>query len=210
MVDGVFSRAFKTGVRPVELGRRMAREMDEHRSVDVRGRRIVPNEFAFLLSPFDFDALGGIQEALVVELEAAAREHAAQENYHFMGPVAVELVVKDDLKPGRFLVATRMRESEPGNHVAHLLLGTGERITLGAAPARIGRLDDCAVMVSDANVSRHHAEVRPGRDGHGYVVCDLGSTNGTLVNGLRIEGDRPLADGDLISVGSTHLRFEAR
>jgi hypothetical protein len=208
MVDGVFSRAFKTGVRPVELGRRMAREMDEHRSVDVRGRRIVPNQFVFLLSPFDYDTFEGIHDALIGELEAAAREHAAQEGYHFMGPLSIELVIKDDLKPGRFLVATRMREFEAGVGTAHLLLSSGDQVPLGTAPAVIGRLADCAVTVDDVNVSRHHAEVRPGP--HGYVVVDLGSTNGTLVNGLRIEGERPLADGDLISVGNTHLRFEAQ
>ena len=66
---------------------------------------------------------------------------------------------------------------------------------------------DCTVPVSDNNVSRRHCEIRP--LGTGYIVTDLGSTNGTKVNGLRIEGDHPLSDADIVSVGSTHLRFEA-
>ena len=58
-----------------------------------------------------------------------------------------------------------------------------------------------------SNVSRRHAEVR--RAGSGYVVVDLGSTNGTMVNGARIDGEHRLSDGDIVSIGSTHVRFEA-
>ena len=53
MVEGVFSRAFKSSLRPIELGRRLVREMDDHRSVDVKGRTIVPNDFTFSLSTQD-------------------------------------------------------------------------------------------------------------------------------------------------------------
>ena len=53
MVEGVFARAFRSSLRPIELGRRLVREMDDHRSVDVRGRTIVPNEFTFGLAAQD-------------------------------------------------------------------------------------------------------------------------------------------------------------
>jgi pSer/pThr/pTyr-binding forkhead associated (FHA) protein len=89
----------------------------------------------------------------------------------------------------------------------HLLLDTGERVPLGTEPAIIGRLAGCAVVVSDLNVSRRHAQVR--RSGTVFVVSDLGSTNGTMVNGSRIDGDTVLHDGDVISVGATQMRFEA-
>jgi pSer/pThr/pTyr-binding forkhead associated (FHA) protein len=71
----------------------------------------------------------------------------------------------------------------------------------------IGRMSECDVTLSDSNVSRRHAEIRAA--GTGYVLADLGSTNGTLVNGERLSAERRLADGDIISVGGTHLRFEA-
>ena len=71
----------------------------------------------------------------------------------------------------------------------------------------IGRMSDCAVALNDTNVSRRHAVGRP--SARGYVVADLGSTNGTKVNGTRVQGEQVLADGDIVSVGSTHLRFEA-
>ena len=73
-------------------------------------------------------------------------------------------------------------------------------------PVTIGRLPDCDVVLADTNVSRRHAEVR--RQGNGFVVVDLGSTNGTKVNGLGVR-ERRLADGDEILVGNTKLRFEA-
>ena len=94
------------------------------------------------------------------------------------------------------------RRSQP-----HLTLDTGEQVPLGNEPVVIGRLAGCAVVVSDLNVSRRHAQVR--RSGGVFVVEDLGSTNGTLVNGVRIDGETVLHRGDVISVGATHLRFEA-
>ena len=71
----------------------------------------------------------------------------------------------------------------------------------------IGRLSDCTVVVSDTNTSRHHARIT--RSGTGFVVADLNSTNGTFVNGERLLADHRLEDGDIVTVGSVSLRFEA-
>ncbi len=207
MVEGVFSRAFKATVKPIELGRRLVREMDEHRSVDVKGRRIVPNQFTFWLSANDHAGFADIDEALVSELCEAAREYARDEGYHFMGPVSVDLAVDNKLKPGRFGVTSSMKEPGGGAGAGSLVLPSGERIPLKGTAISIGRMPDCTIMVNDPNVSRRHAEVRP--QGTGYVAADLGSTNGTKVNGVRIEGDRTLQDGDILSLGTTHIRFEA-
>jgi pSer/pThr/pTyr-binding forkhead associated (FHA) protein len=88
-----------------------------------------------------------------------------------------------------------------------LVLPSGERIYIGDAPVSIGRLPECTIAVNDSNISRRHAEVRAGTTA--YVVVDLGSTNGTMLNGIKTTGEQRLSDGDIISVGSTHLRFEA-
>ena len=85
------------------------------------------------------------------------------------------------------------------------MLPDGGRVALGDEPAVIGRMPDCAVPLSDSQVSRHHAEVR--RDEHGFRVVDLGSTNGTTVNGVVVK-DQLLNDGDVIVVGATSLRYE--
>src|SRR6516165_9898804 len=89
MVEGVFSRAFRSSLRPIELGRRLVRELDDHRSVDVKGRTIVPNDFTFTVNPEDHERFAEIGGSLSRELADAAREHAQDEGYAFMGPVHV-------------------------------------------------------------------------------------------------------------------------
>lgn len=207
MVDGVFSRSRKTSIRPIELGRRLVREMDDHRSVDVKGRRIVPNKFEFRISPHDHAGFADIEQALVTELGEAAREHAREEGYHFMGPVTVSLMVDNDTKPGRFEVDSFMRESGSGAGVGCLIMPSGERLPLSGQVVTVGRLPACSITINDANVSRHHAEIRA--QGSAFVLVDLGSTNGTKVNGNRITGEHVLKDGDDVSFGGTHIRFEA-
>ncbi|MEI6403568.1 MAG: DUF3662 and FHA domain-containing protein [Actinomycetota bacterium] len=264
MVDTVFTRSSRTTLRPVELGRRMLRDIDDHRSVDVQGRRIVPNVFAFHLSPRDHAGLADIDQALRHELCEAAREYARDEGYFFVGPVSVSIDVNNELKPGRFGISSQFREvalaapappavqapplaanpepevmwaaaapvvapeappvAAPITPVAAtafaveqqespsvltrgtIVMPSGERIPVTDEAIRFGRLPDCTVTLNDPNVSRYHAEVRPGVN---ISIVDLGSTNGTKVNGLTITGEVPLNNGDIISMGTTHLRFEA-
>jgi len=207
MVEGVFSRRRRGSIRPIELGRRLVREMDDNRSVDVKGRRIVPNHFTVLLSDTDRAGFKDIEDALTTELAEAAREYAREESYHFMGPVLVRLFVDSELKPGRFGIASLLKQAAGGLGAGSLVLPSGERVALGEHITTVGRLPECTISINDTNVSRNHAEVRTGSAA--YVVVDLGSTNGTMVNGVKIIGEQRLADGDIISFGSTHVRFEA-
>jgi pSer/pThr/pTyr-binding forkhead associated (FHA) protein len=85
------------------------------------------------------------------------------------------------------------------------VLPDGGRVALGDEPTVIGRTPDCAIPLSDPQVSRRHAEVR--RADFGFRVVDLGSTNGTQVNGVVVK-EHSLADGDVISVGATSLRYQ--
>jgi len=205
MVDGVFRRS-RNSIRPIELGRRLIREMDDKRDVDVKGQRIVPNHFVVLLSPTDHAGFADIEDALRTELVEAVREYAREESYHFMGPVAVELRVDNSLKAGRFGIASQLKQAEPGKRPGTIVMPSGDRIELDEQNL-IGRLADCAVVISDTNTSRHHAKIH--RSGSSFVIADLGSTNGTFVNGERLGADRRLIDGDIITVGSISLRFEA-
>ena len=206
MVEGVF-RGSRGSIRPIELGRRLVREMDDQRSVDVKGRRVVPNDFTIELSPRDYESFNDILDVLQAELVEAAREYAREEGYHFMGPVRVELTTQDSLRPGRFEVVAQLRQAAGGVGAGSLVLPSGQRVSLGDRPVTVGRLPECTIPLSDQNVSRRHAEIRPGRGA--YVVTDLGSTNGTMVNGTRINGEQRLSDGDILSFGSTYVRFEA-
>jgi len=185
----------------------MVREMDDHRTVHLKGRVVVPNVFDFTLSTTDHANFAEIEDALVRELCDAAREYAREENYSFMGPVEVNLGIDPRLKAGRFNVVSRLHETEGGKPPGALVLPSGERKVLGTEAVRIGRLPESEIPLADPNVSRNHAQVRPA--GAGFEVVDLGSTNGTKVNGMTLTGPHQLVDGDEISVGAATFRFEA-
>jgi hypothetical protein len=204
MVEGVFSRVFKSGVRPIELGRRLVREMDLTRSIGVRGTTVTPNEFVIRLSPDDHEQLEPMHESLVRELRDAARQHAREEQYAFVGPVSVTLEVDPALRMGTFVLTGRMVEPEGGRPTGVLELPTGQRVVLGEFVVTIGRMPGSTITLNDANVSRNHAEIRP--TDSGFVLVDLGSTNGTKVNGQRVR-ERELRDGDVLTFGATEIGF---
>ena len=204
MVEGTFSRLFRSTIRPVELGRRLVREMDDNRSVDVRGRTLVPNHFTVELSETDHEQFAEVSESLERELAEAAREHARDEGYVFMGPVSVHLELAQKQHAGSFQIVGRMKEGKGG--AGALLLPTGERLQLSEAVVTIGRKPESTIQLGDPNVSRNHAEIRP--HGNGWMLVDLGSTNGTRVNGNRISSHE-LREGDEIAFGNTIVHFEA-
>jgi len=201
LVEGVFAKAFGGGLQPVELGRRLVREMDLHRTLGVRGP-LVPNRFIFTLSPEDRIRLEPIEQTLVSELIDAARSHARQEGYRFAGTIAVELRTGDHLGPGAFHIESELAEGGP---VADLVLPDGSRFHLGDTAVTVGRAADCDLVLADPTVSKHHFELRP--RGREIALIDLGSTNGTRVNALSVR-DHVLDHGDEIRVGATVLRFE--
>ncbi|HUC37158.1 MAG TPA: DUF3662 and FHA domain-containing protein [Acidimicrobiales bacterium] len=205
LVEGALSKALRGGLQPVEIARRLTREMDLLRRVAVRGL-IAPNFFVVSLSSSDSSRFESFADALARELADAARDHARDESYVFVGPVEVEIHRDPKLRAGRFAVVAEVREGPDGLPAGSLVLPDGSRFVLGTEPAVIGRLPECTVVLSDSNVSRRHAEVR--RQGNEVVLFDLGSTNGTRVNGVPVR-ERVLADGDEISVGTTPIRFEA-
>ncbi len=205
MVESVFARAFRSGLQPVEVGRRLTREMDLRRTVAPRGT-LAPNEFTISLSPEDRDRFAPIEDELINELISIAQDHARADNYVFIGPVAITVETDEDLAPGTMRVVGEMLQPPPSK--AALVLPDGRRLTLGDRPFMIGRLPECSLVLSDANASRRHAEVRPTGNGDDYAVADLGSTNGTRVNGVPVNGSQVLREGDEVTVGNTTIRFE--
>jgi hypothetical protein len=112
LVEGAFSKALRGGLQPVEIARRLTREMDLMRRVGVHGL-IAPNAFVVILSVPDAERFDSFADALARELGDAAREHARAEGYEFVGPVTVELRSLDTLRPGRFTVKARSRGRDP-------------------------------------------------------------------------------------------------
>ena len=221
MVEGVFARAFRGTLQPVEIGRRLTREMDLRRTIAPKGT-LAPNEFRIDIARADRNRFAAIEDELVDELVLLAREHAQMERYSFLGPVTVDLETDDSFPAGKIAVFGEFTPSEEPNR-ARLVLSDGRAIVLGASALTIGRLPDCGVVLADSNVSRYHAEIRPAAGGATgpdagrsrlsgptlYEVADLGSTNGTRVNGMLITVPRLLDDGDRVTVGATTVVFEA-
>jgi pSer/pThr/pTyr-binding forkhead associated (FHA) protein len=108
--------------------------------------------------------------------------------------------------------STAGRVSEPLEERARvrqqsaLLITGGKRVVVGSGGATIGRSRQCDVMLDDPNISRTHAEIRP--RGGSWVVTDLGSTNGSRLNGRRLEGSEVLKPGDEIELGTSQITFE--
>ena len=204
-VEGFFGRVFRSGVRPVELGRKLVREMDSRRTVGVNGKTIAPNAFTFEVSEDDYEQLADMLGALRKELIDLARSHAKDEGYRLEGPIEVDLVASSARRPGLVGLEARFHAPE-GGPTATLLLPNGNRVMLDAATVTIGRHSDCTIILADPNASRHHAEIR--QAGEGFTVVDLGSTNGTQVNGARV-AEKILVDGDVVTIGSTVLCFES-
>jgi hypothetical protein len=204
LVEGTFGKAFRSGLQPVEVARRLLREMDARRTLGVRGT-VVPNEFTVVLCTEDALRFDDYADVLEAELANEAREHARAEGYHFIGPVTVQLVEDPDLRRGDLELESALREGE-GGRVGALVMTDGTRIPLGERVFTVGRLPDCDLTVDDALASRRHCEIRPEPDA--YRLVDLQSLNGTTVNGAKVT-EHVLADGDLIGVAAVALRFEA-
>ena len=239
LFEGVFGRAFRTHVQPVELARKLAKEMDEHRSVSV-SRVYVPNEYTLYLSSGDRSQFSAYEGSLVGELQEYLAEHARRERYSLLTPPRILVLTDDDLAVGEFGIGTRLvadevseeappppdlpleqpehtmvyrapvQEPEPAPEPepAQATVTFDKKTRVVTAPkAVLGRSRECDVRLPDANSSRRHAEIRYEDDT--WWIVDLGSTNGTVLNGKRAKKEQ-LRDGDVITLGSTDIVFGIR
>jgi hypothetical protein len=107
LFEGVFGRAFRTHVQPVELARKLVMEIDDHRNVSV-SRVYVPNEYSLYLSPTDREQFSSYEGSLKAELQEYLAEHARREGYVLLSPPTVLIHADEDLALGEFGIATRM------------------------------------------------------------------------------------------------------
>lgn len=207
LVQGAFARTFGGWVEPVEVAAALTREAEDKKTIVAAGRVLVPNAYVVELSPADTDRLAEWDEQLRAELATMVTESATEQGWSFVGPVEVAFEQADELDTGAFRVRSTVRQGELPPAAAedgpHLL--DGARVVPLLATTVIGRGAEADLQVHDTGVSRRHAELRRTREG--VQVHDLGSTNGTRVNGKRVTA-ATLVNGDVVTVGTTDLIYQ--
>jgi hypothetical protein len=235
LVEGAFSRAFKARLQPVELARKLAKEMESYKTVSV-SRTYVPNEYTVYLSRDDRRQFQTYEPSLLEELSTYLLEHAGRENLALLTRPKVKFETDKRLRMGEFGIQARLVEPAPeegeqasqGNLGATmvysaarvrreveagaekptsraLLISDGKRFVIDRPRAVIGRSQRCDYVLEDPNVSRRHFELA--LRGADWYLTDLDSTNGVSVNGQRVKTSR-LQPGDEIVVGTSSIRFD--
>jgi hypothetical protein len=218
VISGVFARAFRSAVQPVEIAAALQREVDNSAQILSRNRRLVPNQFHVELSPQDHERLAPYSSTLQQELTDMLREHAHEQSYVFTGPVSITFAERGDLSTGRFRVrsaalakvtpASERSVTDTAVRRANAILEVnGTKHPLEPPGIVVGRGTDADLRINDPGVSRRHAEIRVyanERTDPDVSVVDLGSTNGMLVNGAKVE-QATLDDGATIKIGNTTM-----
>jgi hypothetical protein len=232
-VEGFFARLFRSGVHPVEIGKRLQRVMEDGKTVALR-RTYVPNVYRITVGAQDYERLAPLEGKIVEELEIFVGEVARQRQWALPDSPRVSFAADGKLSQGEFRITaeavslrtereqprreTRAPAPEPQTEVARpprrdagepsLVMVKDGRVAKTVAVerrVRIGRQSDNDLVVVDPGVSRHHAEVI--NSGGTCTLRDLGSTNGTYVNGAVVH-EHVLRAGDQISFGSTVVEFQ--
>jgi Protein of unknown function (DUF3662)/FHA domain len=216
-ISGMFARAFRSAVQPVEIAAALQREADNNTQILSRDRRLAPNDFHVELSQADLERLSPYDSAMARELTTQLEEHAQRQSYVFPGPVTISFETADDLSTGRFRVRSRPMASVQGSpqrapvrRSRAVLEINGTRHPLQPPGVIVGRGTDADIRINDPGVSRQHVEftvsvgtVEDGSPLH-LGVCDLGSTNGMLVDGHRAT-KVALRDGSRVRIGNTDI-----
>lgn len=213
LISGVFARAFRSAVQPVEIAAALQREVDNNAQILSRQRRMVPNDFHVELSPSDTERLAPYDTALASEMRAQVEEHAEVQGYVFPGRVTITFHEVDDLTTGRFRVRSRALASVTGTAMTDTQVRRSEayvEVNGTRHPLHgnlvVGRGTEADLRINDPGVSRRHIEFRTSTaDGVPHVtVYDLGSTNGMLVDGQKTTS-AVVRDGGQVRIGSTTL-----
>lgn len=211
-VNSVFSKAFRSDLKPVEIASAIRRDMDERTAALSRGRTVVPNTFTVELAEKDHNQVQDWgEEAMAEEMVGVATEHATSQNYVFVGPVEVTFARDEALEPGQFRVYSSSRRgtvapaTASASSTRHPVVDIdGQRYLLTGPVTVIGRGSEADIIVDDSGVSRQHLQIRVTDDG--VIATDLGSTNGSYVEGHRIDA-ATLVDGNTLTIGRTRILF---
>lgn len=223
-VEGFFARAFRSGLQPVELAKAVQRYAGNYQNVGVDGV-FVPNVYRFELNAADHERFREFGESLANELSDVLVRTASERGWQLRGPARIELAVDDDVPMGTYELRGKVEAAAGGQPKAGAAetAATAATQTAGAAAslelvdqagqviplsnqAVIGRMPGCDVQLDDPSVSRRHARIS--RASNGWLVEDLGSTNGVMVNGTSVDREY-LRGGEDLELGNVRLRFVA-
>ena len=235
LVEGAFAKVFKGVVHPVEILNAMQREAEAHKAILAGGRTLVPNRYVIDLSPYDHSRLAPYAAALAQELAQSQAEFIGEQGWTVYGDVIVEIERGEGLDTGMFRVTAEVytggdvapqpydagpqyQQYDQGGYGqqggaaggggparnVRLMSNDGRAYPLSIGSTVIGRGDQANLRLPDVGISRRHA--RLDFDGSQVVLTDLGSTNGTMVNGQRVSAVA-LNGGDVVQLGTTTLTF---
>ncbi|WP_104060324.1 DUF3662 and FHA domain-containing protein [Arthrobacter sp. 4R501] len=222
-VRGVFSTGSRAQVEPVEIASRLRREVDNKALTIAAGRTLAPNVFDVQLSDDDFRRAQDWGTPLAEELCDVVINHVRSQGYTLQGSVRISFRRSEDLRAGNFEIVSSTEKSKAGPGVASarpnlpaapsrppvrlqpVLDIDGQRYSLNAPSIVLGRSSEADILIDDTGVSRRHLEIRTASGVTSAV--DLGSTNGSYVNGHKLAGSTELTDGSTITMGRTKIIF---
>ncbi len=202
-VNGAFARTFRSGVQPVEIASGLKRELDIGSVIVDRDRVLAPNRFVVRLSESDASRLAGMGGTLERELIEVVAKHARRQGYQLLGEADVELRADASLATGVLEIDASQVESSVS--WAPVIEVDGVRHGLRRGTTVVGRGSDADIRIGDAAASRRHLEFI--WDGRAGIARDLGSTNGSKINGQRFR-EAALSPGTVITIGQTPLSFQ--
>lgn len=201
-VNGAFAKTFRSSIQPVEIASALRRELDTRAAVVTRERILAPNRLEVQLSKADLQSMQALGATLYDELYALVQQHAKRQGYSFAGPVSITLVEDPARSAGTLHVAS---STEAGQVQWMPVIDIdGRRHTLTKSRTVIGRGSDADITITDPGTSRKHVEIL--WDGERAMARDLGSTNGSLLEGQRFS-EAALSPEQTILIGRTSIVF---
>ncbi|MFT4052431.1 MAG: DUF3662 and FHA domain-containing protein [Microbacterium sp.] len=201
-VNSAFAKSFRSGIQPVEIAAALRTEMDAKAAVVSRDRILAPNAFEVRLAPADAERMHALGSTLDEELHALVQKHAKAQGFSFAGPVTITLTGDANLSTGTLRVAS---QTATGTVSWRGVVDVeGKRHPLIKSRTVIGRGSDADITIADAGTSRRHVEIL--WDGERAMVRDLGSTNGTQLDGRRIT-EAALPPDSVVTIGRTDIAF---
>jgi hypothetical protein len=206
LVNGAFSKAFKSQLQPVEISAAIKAKMDVSAAVIGKDRILAPNEFQVSLSQQDLFRLNSMGDHLISEITRQVNSHIKRQRYQLTDDLSVSLSASSSLAVGQIQVAASGSKAAQVANVTWVpaIDIAGKRYLLAKAKTTIGRDAVADIQVNDSGLSRTHFAIN--WDGSSATVEDLGSTNGTSVAGRDVKSQDISAD-TVIKAGRTEFVF---